>query len=898
MQKKDVSITATKPKSVFSRPLNLKFGELAKALSKGVGHALTGRFEELPDDGIDALSAIGVEGNTADALTYKLLERSLQSAIFSLITDSKDQLNCDLDVSQFVKILEAHIETSDVNIDFFETPNSFPIITATTLALAEWLILNNIEAHKAQTIADRLPGYFPLALHKEWQSAASSYEIIKTELVSPFLNSVQREAAWEIYHASLNQRLDESLFGEPFGLRQIYVPLNATYEAKLTKSEIQKNGRNKKRHVVKLIEELDLWLNSNKKDDAIRAISGGPGSGKSSFAKIYAAHIASQNSKRVLFVPLHYIDPTRDFVEEIGRFVRDEGILQTNPLTKEGRSSELLIILDGLDELSSQGRAAASTARNFVRSVQQTVDRLNMHSLHLRVIFSGREVVMQDSESEFRLPRQVLTILPYFSGTKEDRLFDHQQYEDPLSLLEIDYRHIWWENYSKLSGLTYKCIPSELDRSDLVEITSQPLLNYLLALSFCRGKLNFSTEVNLNQIYEDLVQAVYERGYENGRKPESIRRLDSEDFVLILEEIGLAAWHGDGRTTTVSEIENYCRAGGFGDQLDAFQDGAKVGITSLLAAFFFRQHGNRPQGDPTFIFTHKSFGEYLAARRVVRSMLVIIDEMDRRETIGRGRGWNITDALSHWAEICGPTALSENIHNFLRSEIKNLTSAQTDRAQTYFTSLFNHILKSGMPIEKVTRIKSFQDALHNSRNSEEALLAALNATAIANQRITNIDHPDSMAFGSWFKRIQKQRSGPDSCLAASCLSWLDLSFTSLDFADFYGADISHSNFENCQGYRIVLGESKANFTNFKKTSFAEALLAYSSFESANFSEAMLVQADFESSNCKKSNFSKAQLTKATFEDTELDGAIFKGSIRSQAKFPINKQRLVPKSIDK
>ncbi|NWB60017.1 MULTISPECIES: pentapeptide repeat-containing protein [unclassified Pseudomonas] len=894
MQGKDLSITPSKPKSVFARPLNLNFADLAKALVKGVGHALTGRFEELPDDGIDALSAIGIDENGSEALTYKLLERSLQSAIFSLIIDSKEQISGNLDITQFTKILEHHIETIDVNVDFFETPNKFPVITATAIALAEWLMLNGIENHKAKTISARLPGYFPFALHKEWQSSASAYEIIRTDLMSPFLNSVKREAAWDIYHASLNQRLDESLFGEPFGLRQIYIPLNCYYDAKLSKSEIQKNVKYKKRVVVKLIEELDQWLDSAKKDDSVRAISGGPGSGKSSFAKIYAAHIASQNKTKVLFIPLHYIDPTRDFIEEVGRFVRDEGILQTNPLSKEGRDSELLIILDGLDELSSQGRAAASTARNFVRSVQQTVDRLNMHSLNLRVIFSGREVVMQDSESEFRQPRQILTILPYFSGTKDDRAFDHNEYEDPLSLLDIDYRPIWWNNYRNLTGLSYKGIPQELDRPDLVEITSQPLLNYLLALSFCRGKLNFSSGVNLNQIYDDLVQAVYERGYENGRKPESIRRLDSEDFVLILEEIGLAAWHGDGRTTTVSEIESYCRAGGFGEQLDAFQEGAKVGIASLLAAFFFRQHGSRPQGDPTFVFTHKSFGEYLAARRIVRSILVIIDEMDRRENIGRGRGWDSMTALVHWAEISGPTALSENIHNFLRSEILLLSPAQTVRVQYFFTVLFNHVLKSGMPIEKITKIETFHDALHNSRNSEEALLAALNSAAIANQTITKLDHPDAMAFGSWFKRIQKQRFGPESCLAASCLSWLDLSHTSLDFADFYGADISHSDFSHCQAFRVIFGEVTANNANFQDGIFTEGYFSYSSFINADFRKSLLAKVDFEGSNCTKANFSNADVSLAFFQDTSLKGSLFRGSLRRETKFPTEKRRLMYK----
>jgi len=58
-------------------------------------------------------------------------------------------------------------------------------------------------------------------------------------------------------------------------------------------------------------------------------------------------------------------------------------------------------------------------------------------------------------------------------------------------------------------------LPKELIHPDLDEITAQPLLNYLVALSFTRGKLDFSSDINLNSIYSDLVAAVHERGYES-----------------------------------------------------------------------------------------------------------------------------------------------------------------------------------------------------------------------------------------------------------------------------------------------------------------------------------------------------------------------------------------------
>jgi uncharacterized protein YjbI with pentapeptide repeats len=870
------AVKVKKNTPIIKRPLSLDAKSFAIALAKGAGHALLGKFDDLGDDGIDAMAAIGLAETGPEISAYKLLQNSLMDALKVLLEDTKDIIGEVKSIDELEQILEKYIGDFEIAQDFFIAPYKLSIVKSIEAAISDWLIRQGHSESVASTISARLPGYIPYSLHKEWQRNTSEYDIIKGALHSPFAAAVEHIDSWNSYSAQLQLRLEEPVFGEPFGLRQIYIPLNAYYENKIGKNEVLEESKTKQRVVVRLIEELDDWLASSRKDDAVRAISGGPGSGKSSFSKIYASYVANQNKIKVLLVPLHFIDPSRDFVDEIGRFVRDEGILKNNPLQKEHSFPELLIILDGLDELASQGRAAATTARNFVRSVQQTVDRLNMHTLTLRVLFSGREVVVQESESEFRRPRQVLTIMPYFHNPQAASYLDYSDYSDPDKLLEKDLRSDWWKNYGALTGRNYEGIPVELNRSDLNEITAQPLLNYLLALSYCRGILDFSDHVNLNEIYNDLVQAIYERGYENGRKHESIRSIDVNDFYLILEEIGLAAWHGDGRTTTISEIEQYCRSGGFGEQLDAFQDGAKVGITSLLAAFFFRQHGSRPKGDPTFVFTHKSFGEYLAARRIVRAMQDIIEEKGRRETIGksRGRGWSDVDALTHWAEVCGPTAISENIHSFLEAEVLLMEPEATLLAQDCLTSLFNYVLRYGMPMEKVASAITFQDCAHQARNAEETLLATLNACAIAVERVTKIDHPDPTAFGTWLRRIQKQRSGPDSSIALACLSWLNLSDISLDFADLYGADLAHSLLDNIQGFRMVLGRVRAYKTTFRN----------SYLEESYFNSAFMKHADLSGANLESSNFSHAKLDFARLDDAKLSGSNFLSSSLEFASF--------------
>jgi hypothetical protein len=149
--------------------------------------------------------------------------------------------------------------------------------------------------------------------------------------------------------------------------------LNAYYFEQTPRDEIGRHEP-RPRAVVRLHDELENWVQHGTSQDALRIISGGPGSGKSSFARIFAAGLAAKH-KRVLFIPLHLIDAGKDLVDEVGRFVKDEGILSENPLNPSSPEPNLTIVFDGLDELASQGKAAAETARAFIREVEKTLEK-------------------------------------------------------------------------------------------------------------------------------------------------------------------------------------------------------------------------------------------------------------------------------------------------------------------------------------------------------------------------------------------------------------------------------------------------------------------------------------------------------------------------------------------
>lgn len=851
------NITAQAPRSVFFKPLSADFRSLFAALGRGVGHTATGKWEELGNDAVATLSALGVETDPGE-LAWLLIRRALTRAMFELVGESASPHLVDgKKISgDFEKALDTMPSAAEIQIDrrFFDRPADLPLLVDTAAILRQWLTLAGVGSHAAAAIAERLPAYFVFALNQEWRRNASQYAPLLEAVETPFAKAGERELAWNAYAALLQRRTEEGIFDEPFSLKQLYVPLRAYYaDEPATRGPFGDVREKRRRVVVDLEQELRDWIAQPDPDDAIRVISGGPGSGKSSFARIFA----SRSGVRTLFAPLHLIDTDRDLTDAVSQFVHDEGVLTWNPLSPESPEPNLLIIFDGLDELASQGKAAAETARAFIREVEKTVEKRNANSVRLRVLISGRELVVQENESEFRRARQILNLLPYHAND--------QDLEDPSKLLDADQRQEWWKRYGAATGRNHAGLPQALSREDLEEITAQPLLNYLVALSYTRGKVDFAKAVNLNEIYADLLAAVYSRAYEKKRTYAPIRHMRFEEFVLVLEEIGLAAWHGDGRTTTVREIEEHCRKSGIDRLLEAFKEGAQQGITRLLAAFFFRQYGRRASGDPTFVFTHKSFGEYLAARRVARAMAKISRERQTSEQYA-GEGWTERAALGHWAEICGPSAMTRYMLAFLISEIALQDETVIAKIQDVFTRLFSYVLQQSLPMETLL-LPSFGVAMRQARNAEEALLAALNSCARRTRQLSRINHPDPLTFGTWLRRIQGQLVGDPGALAVGCLSYLNLAGVHLIASDLMYADLSGSDLSNTAMTFSACGHARFDEATLHGTHLRRSYLA-----SCSFHRARITETNFDGAFLRWATFDEAVVTESSFDGANLETA--------------------------
>ncbi|NER22760.1 MAG: pentapeptide repeat-containing protein [Symploca sp. SIO1C2] len=895
-------IQVDKPVSLLRKDIKVNPKSLFISLGKATINGTFLKWDELAKSGVEVLDALGLKTGPGE-IAGLLIVRSLMQAMQDLLRENRELL---VKQPDNLKVLYQQLNNSlghgelVINQDFFLRPQQLPIVQEAKTGFLQWLEELVEKPVEAQKISDRLPTYFVFALNEQWVKHSQDYLVLKEVLDTPFTQATKREQGWLRYRAWLQKRVEEPMFLEAFSLKQVYVPLRAYYEREVESQLEQRLERgiveekNQERVVVDLNKELETWLQEAKSDDAIRLISGGPGSGKSSFSKIFAAQQAEKGEIPVLFIPLHLFKLSDDLVRAVWEFVQVEDFLPHNPLDRSDGEPRLLIIFDGLDELSMQGKIAAEAAREFIEEVRLKVNQFNQHKTRLQVLISGREVVVQANRSKFRQLQQLLYLLPYFLTEEESK-----GYIDKQKLLEQDQRQLWWQSYGKAKGKDYTGLPPELDRNNLLEITAQPLLNYLVALSIERNKLQFSEDTNLNQIYEDLLEAVYERGYEKHsyRPTEGIKK---EEFIGILEEIALACWHGDGRTTTVGEIERHCDNSGLRGILNRFQasfnEDSKASVTRLLTAFYFRESDGVRANEKTFEFTHKSFGEYLTARRIVLGIKLIHEDLEERQNNFR-KGCDESEALVTWANLCGASAMDKYLFRFICDEIGLQNPSNVGNWQKTLCRLIEFMLNHGMPMERLTPRPNFHEEMRQAGNAEEALLVVLNACARVTRETSVIKWPSADAFDTWISRLQGQRIGNKNVLAFDCLSFLNLQGCILDIRDFYQANFAHSNLQwaylrgvclrgvylrgaNLQGANLQetnlqwvnLQGVNLQGTNFQKAYLKGVDLQGVNLQDANLQDVNLQEANLQEASLQNVNLGEANLQWAKLQETNLQGA--------------------------
>ncbi|MDJ0635916.1 MAG: pentapeptide repeat-containing protein [Xenococcaceae cyanobacterium MO_188.B29] len=356
----------------------------------------------------------------------------------------------------------------------------------------------------------------------------------------------------------------------------------------------------------------------------------------------------------------------------------------------------------------------------------------------------------------------------------------------------------------------------------------------------------FSESTNLNAIYDHLLKSVYERGWDTERHL-TLREINENEFVRILEEIALSAWHGNGRTTTVKEIEAHCensdkycknsdQTGKSKKLLERFKEQAKNGATKHLTifhGFYFGKSERKNTENETFEFTHKSFAEYLTARRIVRELKDIDEELGRRKE-NIDKDWDENQALTRWAMVCGMSAIDEYLFEFICNEIALQDKQEVKQWQKTLSHLIGFMLRHGMPMERIAPRPSYKEECRQSRNAEEALLAVLNACARYTKEISAIEWQSEYSFGKWLSRLQDHIEDNQKIMVNQCLSWLNLGGANLGRANLGGANLGRANLGRANLGRANLGGANLGWANLEG-----ANLGWANLEGANLGGAKM-----------------------------------------------------------
>lgn len=862
-----------KPVSALNSALNVDTRAFFTSLSKSLVAGIWGEPSTSTEYGIDALKEIGFKSKP-EHIAWQLVISSFFNSFIKVAEKLKDLLVKEVsdseitDLAQRVDHLLTHVEVT-LDADFFEHPKELNLFEEFKPALTLWLKAMGMNDSQADSFQYQLREKFVHTLNETWSNEPERYKNVIDAVITPFTTASRDQAAWNSYSLWVKEKAHERVFKEAFSLKQVYIPLRAYYEE--TDEDAENKSQNK--IVCDLHKTMQKWVLQFDKSDSLKVISGGPGSGKSSFAKVFAAEIIEVQNAPVLFIPLHQFNLLDDLIDSVGKFIRDEPHLLVNPLLKETREPRLIMIFDGLDELSEQGPAAREVTVLFIEKLTDMLNRLNSTGSKLQAIVTGRDLSIQQNTFNLQSNGSTLQILPYRMKDEESK-----EFKDPDHLLKEDQCIMWWQKFGRATGKNYDGIPTAVDTDQLFPLTKEPLLNYILSIRHEDQNTTFNSDTDLNNIYYELLNAVYERSYSGSNHSSANRQLSFVNFLEVLEEIAHVAWHNNGRTALEDDILKQCEESKVLPHLNKFSKNAKQGITRALTTFYFREFEAKAQQNRTFEFTHKSFADYLTARRLIKTIDHICEAVDRNKETGQS-GITIAQALERWASNIGSSPVDGQLYDFVLNEILGRDISYLKKRQTTIFELFEVALSHDYPLVE-SENKSFGGTLLKHCRAEFSLLSLHAAFATHTRTLSKIK---SDIFTLWLRRITGYYHN-----SVRYLSWLNCSdriifSTELQHACLDSCNFTDSNLTRCNLSMASLCQTKLVRARLSEVTFMNSNLTGAQLEEANLKNAILNEANFNGANLNGANLSQtngglAVFTDSSIKDANISNARFEGAL--------------------
>ncbi len=387
-------------------------------------------------------------------------------------------------------------------------------------------------------------------------------------------------------------------------------------------------------------------LTSPRACNAPLLVLGDPGSGKSVLTEVLAARLPASDFA-VVRVELRTTPVDADLVRQVEHGLHrllDEQVSWADFSRRTGGAVPV-VILDGLDELM---QATGVSQTGYLTAIAEFQERLQVKGRPAIFVVTSRLSVCAGME----LPpwSSVVRLLP-FSDDQVRQWLDVWNASNPPLPVEV--------------ALSYP------------ELAAQPLLLLMLALfEAVDGSLQRDhASLSQAELYERLLSRFAEREVTKSGVPRSVAdlRADVEFELDRLSVVALAMFNRGAQWVTEQQVTADLAA-----LLEVGSADRSVGTRTPLSAgelalgrFFFVQKSEARRGDDTrlatYEFLHATFGEYLVARFVWRTLL----ELHREDAVRSRRKSTVDDTELYSVLSFMALTTSRPVLGFLRELARN-----------------------------------------------------------------------------------------------------------------------------------------------------------------------------------------------------------------------------------
>ncbi|MYI70249.1 MAG: pentapeptide repeat-containing protein, partial [Boseongicola sp. SB0673_bin_14] len=386
----------------------------------------------------------------------------------------------------------------------------------------------------------------------------------------------------------------------------------------------------------------------------------------------------------------------------------------------------------------------------------------------------------------------------------------------------------------------------------------------------------------------------HDRNRNVGNKPQDAGKpgagLSQEQFDQVFESMAVAAWRTGGtRAASWEEVlaevdrEDSYLPTGTRRLRDVFEthmtDGRAQRPFRLAAAFFMRNE--RATG---IEFTHKSFGDFLYARRLARALAKMADELMLTTAVEQ-------EMLCRWEALTSEHRMSPEVRRFLKLEIEATVDAETLSARhDALTPVVERVDRDGWPIAGEA---AGRRAEQKSCQMEEALFVGWHSMwrPVGKRQHWRLgDNTGDLLFRALAR--QGSAHGIQGRLEF-CRNWsgVDLRDATLNDVYLFGADLHRANLQGAHLSASRLQEANLEGAILKDAYLTDAVFTHANLENAdmrgaihgayyveaNLAGANLSVSDLCRSNLARSNLRGANLSKATLAGANLEHADLRDS---------------------